>query len=59
MCFGDCQIFFDIGDEIGSLPEHLSLPKERVFDIGERNKQSAGDALTDMAVELSSLEDDR
>ena len=32
------KFFFGIGDEIGSLPEHLSLPKERVFDIGERNK---------------------
>ena len=38
VCFCDCQIFFGIGDEIGSLPEHLSLPKEHVFDIEERNK---------------------
>ena len=43
MCFDDCQKKFGIGDEIGSLLEHLLLPKGQVFGIGER--KSAGDAL--------------
>jgi len=38
VCFGDSQIFFGIGDEIGNLLEHLLLPKEQVFDIGERDR---------------------
>jgi len=38
VCFDDCQIFFGISDEIGSLLEHLPLSKGQIFGIGERNR---------------------
>jgi len=38
VCFDDCQKNFGIGDEIGSLLEHLLLPKGQVFGIGERKE---------------------
>jgi len=38
VCFGDCQKNFGIGDGIGSLLEHLPLPKWQVFGIGERDR---------------------
>ena len=38
VCFGDCQKNFGIGNEIGSLLEHLPLPKGQIFGIGERNR---------------------
>ena len=44
MCFGDCQKFFSISDGIGSLLEHLLLLKRQIFNIGKRNRQSAGNA---------------
>ena len=36
---------FGIDDEIGSLLEHLSLCKGKVFGIGERNMYSAEDVF--------------
>jgi len=36
---------FGIDDEIGSLLEHLSLRKGKVFGIGERNMYSAEDVF--------------
>jgi len=38
VCFGDCQVFFGIDDGIGSLLEHLPLPKKQIFGIGERDR---------------------
>jgi len=38
VCFDDCQKFFGIGDGIGSLLEHLPLPKSQIFGIGERDR---------------------
>ena len=32
------KFFFVIGDEIGSLLEHLPLPKEQIFSIVERDR---------------------
>jgi len=32
------KIFFGIDDKIGSLPEHLSLFIEQVFDIEEKDR---------------------
>ena len=45
MCFGNCQKKIGIDDEIGSLLEHLSLCKGKVFGIGERNMYSAEDVF--------------
>ena len=45
VCFGNWQKKFGIDDEIGSLLEHLSLRKGKVFGIGERNMYSAEDVF--------------
>ena len=39
--------FLYMGDGIGNLLEHLSLFKEQILDIGERDMWSAGDARFD------------
>ena len=36
MTIANSFFFFDIGDEIGSMLEHLPLSKGQVFGIGER-----------------------
>ena len=45
LCFGDHKKI-DIDDKISSLLGHILLPKEDILSIGERDRSSAGDALS-------------